>query len=168
MEYYGNRGDYCGKKWEKFFLLGITEMFIGEYTYTIDSKRRIAIPSKFRPGLGKKAVITRGIDNCLVIYPLEEWKKLSQKLESLPASRSDARRFVRIMLSGAVDVLLDKLGRILVPDYLKEYAGLKKSVCLIGISNRIEIWDEQRWISYKKSAEKEVGNMAERLEELGI
>lgn len=143
-------------------------MFIGEYLYLIDEKKRLAIPAKFRTALGKKAVITRGIDNCLVIYPAQEWNKLAAKLESLPSSRIDARGFARIMLSGAVDVGIDKLGRILVPDYLKEYAYLKKNVAILGLSNRIEIWDEQKWQEYKGKTEKEVGDIAERLKELGV
>ncbi|MBZ1345382.1 MAG: division/cell wall cluster transcriptional repressor MraZ [Candidatus Nealsonbacteria bacterium] len=143
-------------------------MFIGEYLYLIDEKKRLAVPVKFRKLLGKKAVITRGIDNCLVIYPLIEWQKLAQKLENLPTSQVEARAFARIMLSGAVDVGFDKLGRVLIPDYLKDYAFLKKNVAVLGLSNRIEIWDEQNWQKYKEKNEKEVGNIAERLKELGI
>lgn len=138
-------------------------MFIGEYSYSIDEKKRLAIPAKFRQALGKKAILTRGLDNCLVIYPLKEWQKLSQKLESLPAGQVDARGFIRIMLSGAVDILLDKMGRILIPDSLKKYALLKKNVIIIGLSNRIEIWDEKRWQEYKEKREKMVGKMAEQL-----
>lgn len=138
-------------------------MFIGEYTYSIDEKKRLAIPSKFRAELGKKAVLTRGLDNCLVIYPLKEWQKLAQKLESLPSGKIDARGFIRIMLSGAVDIALDKLGRVLIPDHLKKYAFLKKNVVIIGLSNRIEIWDERRWEEYKEKREKTVGEMAEQL-----
>ena len=143
-------------------------MFIGEYIYSIDAKKRLAIPSKFRKDLGKKAVITRGLDNCLVIYPLKEWQKMAKKLESLPTSRVDARSFTRIVLSGAVDVGLDKLGRILIPDYLKSYAFLKKNVTILGLSNRIEIWDEGRWSEYKKKTEMAAGDIAERLKELGV
>lgn len=143
-------------------------MFIGEYSYTIDHKKRLAIPSKFRKSLGKKAIITRGLDNCLVVYPVKEWQKLTKKLENLPSSKIDARGFSRIILSGAVDVNLDKLGRILIPDYLKKYAGLKKEVMAIGLSNKIEIWDEKNWKDYRQKTEKEIGDMAGRLEELGI
>jgi len=138
-------------------------MFIGEYIHTIDNKKRLAIPSKFRKTLEKKAVITRGLDNCLVIYPLEEWKKMATKLENLPTGLNNARGFTRIMLSGAADVGLDKLGRILIPDYLKDYAFLKKNVVIIGLSNRIEIWDEARWKEYKEKMEKTVGDMAQQL-----
>ena len=143
-------------------------MFIGEYIYSIDDKKRLAIPAKFRKALGKKAVITRGLDNCLVIYPLEEWQKSAKKLENLPSAESDARAFARIMLSGAVDVELDKLGRILVPDYLKDYAFLKKNVAINGLSNRIEVWEETRWKEYKEKTEKQIGDMAQRLKDLGI
>jgi len=143
-------------------------LFIGEYTYSIDEKRRMAIPSKFRKDLGKRAVITRGLDNCLVLYPVEEWEKLAQKLQNLPAARGEARGFVRILLSGAVDVEFDKLGRILIPDYLKKYSLLKKNVVIIGLGNRIEIWDEKRWQDYKAKTETKVEDIAEKLEELGI
>jgi len=143
-------------------------MFIGEYNFTIDEKKRVAVPVKFRKNLGKKAVITRGLDRCLVLYPLKEWEKVAKKLESLPNSKMDARTFSRILLSGAVDVELDKLGRILIPDYLKKYADLKKNVVLLGLSNRIEIWSKEKWDEYKQKAEKEIGDMASRLEELGI
>lgn len=146
----------------------LNNMFIGEYIYSIDAKKRLAIPSKFRKALGKKAVITRGLDNCLIIYPLTEWSKMAKKLESLPSSQTDARSFARIMLSGAVDVELDKLGRILIPDYLKSYAALKKNVAILGLSNRIEIWDERKWQEYKKKTEMAAGDIAERLKELGV
>lgn len=128
----------------------------------------MAIPSKFRKDLGKRAVITRGLDNCLVLYPVEEWEKLAQKLQNLPAARGEARGFVRILLSGAVDVEFDKLGRILIPDYLKKYSLLKKNVVIIGLGNRIEIWDEKRWQDYKAKTETKVEDIAEKLEELGI
>jgi len=143
-------------------------MFIGEYIYSLDEKKRLSIPAKFRKELGKKAILTRGLDNCLVLYPLQEWQKLTKKLESLPLSRYEARGFLRMMLSGAVDVSFDKLGRILIPEYLKEYAGLEKNVAIIGLSNRIEIWDEQKWREYKGKIEKEAGDIADRLRELGI
>ena len=143
-------------------------MFIGEYLYIIDHKKRLAIPSKFRKSLGKKAIVTKGIDVCLIVYPTTEWAKVAKKLEALPTSKVDARGFVRIMLSGAVDVSLDKLGRILIPDYLKKYAALEKEVVVIGLSNKIEIWDEKKWKGYRQKTEKEIGNIAEKLQELGI
>ena len=143
-------------------------MFIGEYIYTIDHKKRLSIPSKFRKEIGKKAVLTTGLDNCLVVYPMTEWQKVAKKLESLPNGQTDARGFVRIMLSGAVEVNFDQLGRILVPDYLKDYAVLKKNVSILGLSNRIEIWDQKRWQDYKDKSQKDIGDMAARLQQLGI
>lgn len=143
-------------------------MFIGEYLHTIDAKRRLAIPSKFRKELGKNAVITRGLDNCLFVFSESEWNALAQKLGGLPLGQSDARGFIRLMLAGAMDVSLDNLGRILVPDYLREYAYLKKQAVITGVFNRLEIWDEAIWREYKGRSEKEIGNMAERLGELGV
>lgn len=143
-------------------------MLIGEYKHTIDTKKRLAIPSKLRRELGAKAVITRGLDNCLFVFPLNQWNKLVEKLSKLPLGQRDTRGFIRLMLAGASDVKLDRLGRILVPDYLKQYAGLKKNVVIAGVFNRLEIWDEAKWNLFKQSTEKEVDNMAERLGELGV
>jgi MraZ protein len=142
--------------------------FYGEYTYSIDEKKRLAIPPKFRNILGKKAVITKGLDQCLFLYPAKEWGILAKKLSQLPLSQSDARGFARLMLAGAMEVEIDNLGRILIPDYLKEYAKLKKKVVIAGVYNRIEIWDEKIWQEYKEKTEKEVGDIAERLKELGV
>jgi MraZ protein len=143
-------------------------MFLGEYTYSIDEKKRLAIPAKFRQALGKKAVITRGLDSCLFLYSAKDWGELANKLSKLPLAQADARGFARLMLAGAMEADLDKLGRILVPDYLKGYAQLGKKTVIAGVYNRIEIWDETKWEEYKKKIEKEVGDMAERLKELGI
>ena len=143
-------------------------MFIGEYTYSIDDKKRLAIPGKFRQTLGKKAIITRGLDNCLFLYPAREWEKLAKKLSQLPLAQADARGFARIMLAGAMEVNLDRLGRILIPDYLKKYASLQKKIVIAGLYNRIEIWDEKNWDLYKQKIEKEAGDIAERLKELGV
>jgi len=142
--------------------------FYGEYTYSIDEKKRLSIPPKFRKILGKKAVITKGLDQCLFLYPEREWGILAKKLSKLPLSQSDARGFARLMLTGAMEVEIDNLGRILIPDYLKEYAKLKKKVVIAGVYNRIEIWDEKIWKEYKERTEKEVGDIAERLKELGV
>jgi len=143
-------------------------MFIGEYTYSIDEKKRLAIPPKFRNLLGKKAVITRGLDQCLFLYPAKEWGILAKRLSQLPLSQSDARGFARLMLTGAMEVIIDNLGRILLPDYLKEYAFLRKKVVVAGVYNRIEVWDEKKWRDYQAKTEKEVGDIAERLKELGV
>lgn len=143
-------------------------MFIGEYQYTIDEKKRLAIPPKLRKVLGKNAVITRGLDQCLWLYPAKEWGLLAKKLSQLPLAQADARGFARIMLTGAMEVNIDNLGRILVPDYLKNYAFLEKKVVVAGVYNRIEIWDQAKWREYSEKTEKEVGDIAERLKELGV
>ncbi len=143
-------------------------MFIGEYQYTIDEKKRMAIPPKLRDVLGKKAIITRGLDQCLWLYPLKEWGVLAKKLSQLPLSQADARGFARIMLTGAMEVNIDNMGRILVPDYLKNYATLQKKIVIAGVYNRIEIWDEIKWRDYTQKTENEVGDIAERLKELGV
>lgn len=143
-------------------------MLIGEYTHTIDAKKRLAIPSRLRKELGTKAVITRGLDNCLFIYPQKEWQKLVEKLSGLPFGEKNSRSFVRLILAGASEVKLDSLGRILIPDYLKNYAQLKKNVIIAGVYNRLEVWDKNRWDMFKQQSEKEVDNMAERLGELGV
>jgi MraZ protein len=157
--------------WENWSNWGITQnknMFIGEYQHTIDEKKRLAIPQKLRTVLGKKAIITRGLDQCLWLFTVKEWDAMAKKLSQLPLSQADARGFARIMLTGAMEVNIDNLGRILVPDYLKGYAFLNKKVVVAGVYNRIEIWDEAKWIEYTQKTEKEVGDIAERLKELGI
>jgi MraZ protein len=143
-------------------------MLIGEYKHTIDEKKRMAIPAKLRKEIGKGAVLTRGLDNSLALYPAKEWKKVVEKLNQLPSGKLDVRGFNRIIMAGAVSAEFDSLGRVLVPDYLKEYAGLKKNVVIAGVYNRLEIWDEEKWNVYKKRMEVEVGSMAERLGELGV
>ncbi len=143
-------------------------MLIGEYKHTIDTKKRLAIPVKLRKELGKGAVLTRGLDNCLALYPLKEWQGMAKKLVQLPSGQIDVRGFNRIILAGAVSLEFDKLGRILVPDYLKKYASLKKNVVIVGVYNRLEIWDELKWENYKQKTEKEVGNIAQRLGDLGV
>lgn len=143
-------------------------MFLGEYNYNIDDKKRVSIPAKFRSKTGKKVVITRGLDNCLFIFPQAEWKKLAEKINTLPLGQSDARGFARLMLAGAMEVSLDRLGRVLLPDYLMSYANLQKKVVVTGVGNRVEIWDEKTWNGYKSKSEKNAGDIAERLGELGV
>lgn len=143
-------------------------MFIGEYTHSIDAKKRLALPSKFRKDLGKTVVVTRGLDQCLFVYPMSEWKELAHKLGTMPIGEASTRSFVRLMLAGAVDVMTDAQGRMLIPDYLKEYAGLEKDVVVAGLFNRLEIWDESKWGQYKKAAEKNTDEIAENLGKLGV
>jgi MraZ protein len=143
-------------------------MLIGQYEHTIDVKKRLALPAKFRGELGDKIIITRGIEGCLAVYTDKEWKIMSDKLGALTISQAEARSFTRMILAGAMEVSLDKLGRILVPDYLKDYAGLKKNVVICGLSNRLEIWDSEKWEIYKKAAEKGVDEIVSKLGGLGI
>ena len=143
-------------------------MFIGEYNHNLDEKGRLAVPVKFRNDLKKGAVVTRGLDGCLFLYTNSEWKVLAEKLSSLPISQSNTRAFARLMLAGAMDVQLDKQGRTVLPDYLRKYADLKKKVVIGGLFNRLEIWDEETWKRYKAKTEKDSGNIAEKLGELGV
>ncbi len=143
-------------------------MLTGEYKHILDSKKRLALPAKFRRELGETVVITKETNKSLVVYTLKEWKEKAEKLARLPISKDEARRFSRLKLAGAVVVKFDKLGRILIPDFLKNYAGLKKEVTIIGLSTRVEIWDTRRWDRYKKESEREMDNLVSKLEELGI
>lgn len=143
-------------------------MFIGEYQHSIDIKKRLSLPAKFRKELGRKVIITRGFDNCLVIYTEKKWKRAMEELRKLSTSKAENRKFGRAILGGAIEVFLDKLGRILIPDYLKNYAGLKKNVTICGLSNKLEVWDSEKWKSYRKKAELDIDKVAEGLPELEI
>ena len=143
-------------------------MLLGEYQHNLDNKGRVAIPAKFKEKLAAGAIITRGIDNCLFVFASKEWEVLAQKLVALPIDQANSRAFVRLMLAGAMDVALDNQGRILVPDYLRQYADLKKQVVIAGLYNRVEIWDAQKWQEYKKKTEGASEEIAEKLGELGI
>ncbi|MFH1192460.1 MAG: division/cell wall cluster transcriptional repressor MraZ [bacterium] len=143
-------------------------MFIGEYNHNIDDKGRLAVPAKFRGALKKGAVVTRGIDNCLFLYTQEEWNKLAEKLANLPISQANTRAFSRLMLAGAMDVSLDKQGRVILPDYLRKYAGMDKKIIVAGLYNRLEIWDEETWKKYKTGTEKASEEIAEQMGELGV
>lgn len=143
-------------------------MLIGEYIHTLDAKKRVSMPAKFRKEMGKKVVVTRGLDNCLFVYPLKQWERVTAKLTELPMGASDTRGFSRFMLAGAVETEVDSLGRILVPDFLKDFAGLKSKVAVIGVSERVELWDEKAWKSYRGKVEKQADVLAEKLSEVGV
>lgn len=143
-------------------------MLLGEYQHNLDTKGRVAIPAKFREKMASGAIITRGLDNCLFAFTTGEWESLAQKLVALPLAQANSRAFVRLMLAGAMDVELDHQGRILIPDYLRKYAGLKKEVVVAGLYNRIEIWDADMWERYKQKTENASDEIAEKLGELGI
>lgn len=143
-------------------------MFIGEYQASIDDKGRISIPAKFRAQLSGQVVVTRGLDSSLFLYTMDEWKKLGEKLASLPISTANNRAFSRLMLAGAMDCDLDKQGRIVLPSYLQEFAKIGKKVVFAGLFNRIEIWSEELWNAYKVQTEKETTEIAEQLGSLGV
>lgn len=143
-------------------------MFIGEYSHSIDTKGRIAIPAKFRQQLSGSAIITRGFDSCLFVFTSEQWQKLAEKINSLPMTQANSRSFSRLMFAGAVSAEVDAQGRILVPDYLRQYAGIKKQAVVAGLFNRLEIWDSAKWEEYKKKTESSSDEIAERLGEMGI
>jgi MraZ protein len=143
-------------------------MFIGEYTHNLDEKGRVAVPKKFRADLHKGAVVTRGLDSCLFLYTKNEWTKLAEKLASLPFAQANTRAFARLMLAGAMDVEIDKQGRIILPEYLRTFAGLKKNIVVAGLYNRLELWDQKKWEEYKVRTERDSNKIAEQMSELGV
>ena len=143
-------------------------MLLGEYKHNLDTKGRMAVPAKFRDALIAGAIITRGIDSCLFVFTNADWDSLAKKLIALPLAQANSRAFARLMLAGATDVAPDNQGRMLIPDYLRKYAGLKKEVVVAGLYNRIEIWDDAAWTAYKVKTESSSEAIAEKLGELGI
>ncbi|MFI5359532.1 MAG: division/cell wall cluster transcriptional repressor MraZ [Halanaerobiales bacterium] len=143
-------------------------MFMGEYQHNMDPKGRVIIPARFRDALGEKFIATRGLDNCLFVYPMHEWSVLEKKLMTLPITSKNARAFVRFFFSGATECELDKQGRISIPANLREYAGIDKELVIIGLANRIELWAKERWDAYMKEAENSYEDIAAAMEELGI
>lgn len=138
-------------------------MFMGEFEHTLDPKGRLFIPARFREGLGKNFIVTRGLDNCLFVYPPREWETLEEKLRSLPFTKGEVRAFLRFFFAGATECEPDKQGRILLPATLREYAGIEKEVVLIGVSSRVEIWSLENWAAYSEKAEAEYNALAEKL-----
>ncbi|NLA08370.1 MAG: division/cell wall cluster transcriptional repressor MraZ [Parcubacteria group bacterium] len=143
-------------------------MLIGEYHYNLDAKGRLAIPAKLRHNLGENAIVTRGLDSCLFVYPSKEWDVLIERLNSLPLTKSDSRAFSRFMLAGAIETDIDQQGRILIPDHLRKFASLNKKVVIVGVNNRLEIWDENLWNEYRLKTERDVNEIAEKLIDFGI
>ena len=141
-------------------------MFMGEYNHTIDVKGRLIIPSKFREALGDVFVVTKGLDGCLFVFDNAEWAVFEEKLRSLPITNKDARKFVRFFLAGAAEVEVDKQGRILVPNVLREFAELSKDVVLIGVASRIEIWSKERFEEVETYDD--MDDIAEHMAELGL
>ena len=141
-------------------------MFMGEYNHTIDAKGRLIVPSKFREAFGDTFVVTKGLDGCLFVYDNEEWKLFEEKLRALPITNKEARQFVRFFLAGAAEVEVDKQGRILIPNVLREFAGLAKDVALVGVGSRIEIWSRERFED--TAAFDDMDEIAEHMAELGL
>ncbi|WP_146552781.1 division/cell wall cluster transcriptional repressor MraZ [Rummeliibacillus sp. SL167] len=143
-------------------------MFMGEYQHNIDAKGRLIIPAKFREHFQEGFVITRGLDQCLFGYPMEEWRKLEEKLKKLPVTKKDARAFTRFFFSGATEVEFDKQGRINIPMGLLSYAQLDKECVILGVSNRIEIWAQQSWQAYFTTSEDSFNEIAENMIDFDI
>lgn len=150
-----------------------TVMLIGEYKHTIDDKNRLSLPSKFRQEMGKKVVVTPGLDKCLFVFTLKQWANISELTAGSSMSsmlQKDTRSFNRFLFGGAVEAEVDSIGRILVPDFLRTHAGLtdQKIAMIIGVQNRVEIWNEKSWSEYKGVVEKEADALAEKLSHVGM
>ncbi|MCB9809185.1 division/cell wall cluster transcriptional repressor MraZ [Candidatus Nomurabacteria bacterium] len=143
-------------------------MLIGQFTHTLDGKKRLSLPSKFRKELGKTVVITRGLDQCLFVYSLTEWKEFSAQLAQLSMGQSESRAFNRFLLGGAVETPVDSAGRILIPDFLKDFAGLETKTIVTGVHNRVEIWNEESWNAYTSQVEKQADTLAQKIGEIGM
>ncbi|OGI69971.1 division/cell wall cluster transcriptional repressor MraZ [Candidatus Nomurabacteria bacterium RIFCSPLOWO2_01_FULL_42_20] len=143
-------------------------MLIGEYKHILDDKNRISLPAKFRSEMGKRVVIAPGLDNCLSVFALKEWQKIAGKLSLSSMLASDNRSFNRFMFGGAVEAEVDSIGRVLLPDFLRERGNLKNKVVIIGVQNRLEIWNEKAWDDYKQVIEKRADTLAEKLGQVGV
>ncbi len=152
----------CGK----VYAHSQTKMFIGEYNHTLDDKGRLAVPAKFRQLLRNGAVVAKGLDKCLVLYPKKEWDKLAEKISALPFNKTNDRSLARFILAGAIEADFDNQGRITLPDYLRSFAKLHKKAVIAGLYSRLEIWDETAWNLYKKATEKQSNQIAEALGEI--
>lgn len=143
-------------------------MLLGEYQHQIDEKSRIIVPSKFRQDLGITFVVTKGLDNCLFVYSINEWKIFEAKLKALPLSNTNARTFTRFFASGATECEMDKQGRILIPANLREHANLTKEVVVIGVSTRVEIWSKENWLNYTSPENVNLEEVTNQMSDLGI
>lgn len=148
--------------------VGVNVVFIGEYQHTLDTKGRVIMPSKFREGLGVRFIVTKGLDNCLFVYSLDEWQELESRLHTLPLTSKDARAFIRFFFSGATECELDKQGRILIPANLREYGQLDKDLVIIGVASRVEIWGRERWEDYNDEANLDLESILSKVSESGI
>ena len=142
--------------------------FLGEYQHALDDKGRLFIPARFREGLGSPFVTTRGLERCLFAFPMAEWNRIEEKLRLLPLTQADARAFVRLLLSGAAFVEVDRAGRVLLPAHLREYAGLEREVVVIGVGSRVELWSAPAWQEYSRQVQSSFEAIAEKIVGLGL
>ena len=166
-------GGRCGKKWFTFqnsqdtcLLAEVCSMFMGEYNHTVDTKGRLIVPSKFREQLGDEFVVTKGLDGCLFVYSKSEWENIEEKFRNVPLTTKDARKFARFFFAGAASCEVDKQGRILLPVVLREYAGIEKDVVSVGVFNRVEIWDKDKW--QESNSYDDMDEIAEHMADLGL
>lgn len=152
-----------GALWYIYMYSGVSSMFIGEYQHSVDSKGRLIIPAKFREQLATTFIITRGLDQCLYGYPMDEWRKLEEKLKNLPMTRKDVRSFTRLLFSGATEVELDKQGRVNIPMNLLKFATIEKECTIIGVSSKIEFWSTSVWDEYYAQSAESFNDIAENL-----
>ncbi len=143
-------------------------MLIGEYRHVLDDKRRIALPAKFRAALGRYLVMTHGLDGCLFVFSRDEWRRVVEKLEQLSMGQSDSRAFGRFLFSGAADLEVDALGRVLIPEYLAAHAHLVNRAVLIGVNDRVELWNEEAWDAYRNEVASRADAVAEKLGQIGV
>lgn len=143
-------------------------MLIGQYLHTIDDKKRLSLPSKWKSIFGKKVVVTRGLDSCIFLYTVKEWGNIAEKLAQTSMGSKDARDLNRFFLSGAVEIEIDSAGRILLPDYLKEFANLEKEIIFAGLYNRAEIWNEKEWAKKQQEVSEKADTVASKLQEIGM
>jgi len=143
-------------------------MFMGEYQHSLDEKGRLIIPAKFRDILGENFILNRGLDNCLYVYPHSEWKILEEKIKELPTANPETRAFVRLFFSGAVEAELDKQGRVVIPQHLREHAQIEKDVYVIGVSTKVEIWSKENWENYSAQTKQSYEDFAQSIINLGI
>lgn len=143
-------------------------MFIGEYEHSVDVKGRVIMPSKLREDIGEKFIVTKGLDKCLFAYSKSEWRNFEEKLKTLPLTNKNARDFVRFFLSGAIECEIDKQGRFLIPSNLRSYANIDKEIVIIGVGNRVEIWNRESWTSYSSEENISADEIAENMTMLGI
>jgi MraZ protein len=146
----------------------VSAMFMGEYSHSIDPKGRLIIPAKLREELGDNFVVTKGLDGCLFAYPQEEWQNIEKRFREVPLTTKDARKFSRFFFAGAAQMELDKQGRILLPATLRSFAGLEKDVVLVGVLDRVEIWDKSRWDENNAYDDQDMDEIAEHMADLGL